>query len=198
MVETRHGVGTSVLGLPPLGFNIDAAARVTLDDVLAMLELRISLEVEAAALAAARRSEAHVVELRQIIEQFEANRAASADTVRPDFDFHLKIAEATGNHYFIDIMSRLGTTTIPRNRLSASASDLNLLLTVERHHRDIFEAIRARDSETARMMMRMHLTASRERLRRARDMAVMETSSTTSEETGAGASQMLPSRFPRV
>ena len=48
-VETRHGIGTFVLDTPsPSGFRIDPATVVTLRDVLAILELRISLEVESA------------------------------------------------------------------------------------------------------------------------------------------------------
>ena len=48
-VETRHGIGTFVLDTPsPSGFRIDPATIVTLRDVLAILELRISLEVESA------------------------------------------------------------------------------------------------------------------------------------------------------
>ena len=137
-----------------------------------MLELRISLEVEAAALAAARRSDGQIADMRKILQRFSKNRAENADTIRPDFDFHLKIAESTDNHYFVDIMSRLGTATIPRNRLAGPTADPNLLVTIERHHQTIFEAINSRDPETARVMMRLHLTASRERLCRARDAAM--------------------------
>lgn len=43
--ETRHGIGTFVLDTPsPSGFRIDPATVVTLRDVLAILELRISLK----------------------------------------------------------------------------------------------------------------------------------------------------------
>ena len=174
LVDTRHGIGTFVLDVgSPLKFDIDPATSLTIQDALAMLELRIVLEVEAAGLAAARRSEAHLAEMRKILDSFqaslEASAEASADTVGPDFNFHLKIAEATGNRYFVHIMSSLGTATIPRNRftLTRAASDPNYLRTIEQQHFAVYEAIRARDPESARMMMRLHLAASRERLRRA-------------------------------
>src|SRR5690349_16195475 len=55
IAATRHGIGTFVAAdIPPLNIDFDSATKVTIDDALAMLELRISLEVEAAALAAAR------------------------------------------------------------------------------------------------------------------------------------------------
>jgi GntR family transcriptional regulator, transcriptional repressor for pyruvate dehydrogenase complex len=175
LAETRHGIGTFVLDIgAPLKFDIDPAVSVTIQDALAMLELRIVLEVEAAGLAAARRTDAHLTEMRHILDSFEASlnaAEASTDSVGPDFNFHLKIAEATGNRYFVEIMSLLGTATIPRNRvtLGRAASDPDYLRRIDREHSDVFEAIRTRDPETARTMMRMHLAASRERLRRARE-----------------------------
>ena len=55
-VETRHGIGTFVLDAPSTGgFRIDPATVVTLREVLAVLELRIALEIESAGLAAQRR-----------------------------------------------------------------------------------------------------------------------------------------------
>lgn len=174
LAETRHGIGTFVLDIgTPLKFDIDPATTLTIQDALAMLELRIVLEVEAAGLAAARRTDAHLAEMRHILDSFQASlnasQEASADTVGPDFNFHLKVAEATGNRYFVEIMRLLGTATIPRNRvtLGRAASDPNYLRRIEREHADVYEAIRARDPESARMMMRMHLASSRERLRRA-------------------------------
>ena len=57
LVETRHGIGTFVLDTPSTtGLRIDPATIGTLRDLLAILELRISLEVESAGLAAQRRS----------------------------------------------------------------------------------------------------------------------------------------------
>src|SRR5208283_4141657 len=51
-VETKHGIGTFVLDQANrLEFRIDASNIPTVLDILAMLELRISLESEAAALA---------------------------------------------------------------------------------------------------------------------------------------------------
>src|SRR4051812_16415353 len=55
-VETRHGIGTFVLAPPPPGLALLSETIVTLRDVLAILELRICLETEAASLAALRRS----------------------------------------------------------------------------------------------------------------------------------------------
>jgi DNA-binding FadR family transcriptional regulator len=186
-IERRHGVGTFVVDIAPLRFEIDEATKVTLRDILAMLELRIGLEVEAAGLAAARRSDAQVAEMEEILDRFDRNWRASTDTVEPDFDFHVKIAEATGNRYFVDVMSRLGTATIPRLRLPQSTSDSNYphyMETIRRQHRDVFGAIRRREPDTARLMMRLHLTTSRERFRRVHDGVGARPTALLSDDAG--------------
>ena len=167
LTETRHGIGTFVTESSPLTLNIDPITAVTVRDVLAMLELRVTLEVDAAGLAAARRTEKHLAKMRKALDAFDACQTASRNTVGPDFDFHLTIAEATENRYFVEIMTLLGTATIPRNRLTGVSRDQRYLRTIQRQHLSVFEAIRNRDPEAARAMMRGHLTASVERLRRA-------------------------------
>ncbi|MEJ8853907.1 FadR/GntR family transcriptional regulator [Variovorax robiniae] len=175
LVETHHGVGTFVLQ-PRAGgvFRLDPGEIAASVDVLAVLELRISLETESAGLAASRRTEEQLVAMRQALEDFQHNVATAGDTVSPDFRFHLQIAQATGNPYFADIMSHLGTTIIPRTRISAIRNiDRGgaYLSRVNREHEEIYAAIARRDPESARAAMRIHLTNSRERLRVAQEEA---------------------------
>jgi DNA-binding FadR family transcriptional regulator len=173
LAETRHGIGTFILAPSnSFSFNVDATAPLTIRDVLEVLELRISLESEAAGLAAARRTEDHLTEMRRALAAYEEARAAGGDAVKPDFEFHLQIAKATGNRYFEEVMSRLGTTTIPRTRVHLAASGIpEYLRTVQSQHEAIYRAISARDAEAAQTMMRVHLAASRDRLRRVYEAA---------------------------
>ena len=56
LVQTRHGIGTFVVGLGDAApFRIAPEQFATLRDVIAVLELRIGIETEAASLAAQRR-----------------------------------------------------------------------------------------------------------------------------------------------
>jgi GntR family transcriptional regulator, transcriptional repressor for pyruvate dehydrogenase complex len=174
LVETRHGVGTFVL--PPNstgGLRIDPSEIATAVDVMAVLELRISLETECASLAAQRRSDTQLAQMREALDELERETAAGGNTVAPDVRFHLLIATATGNPYFADIMSHLGATLIPRARINSprlAMEDLpEYLRRVNREHEAIYEAIGRRDPEAARAAMRLHLTNSRERLRQARE-----------------------------
>ncbi|MGI4778106.1 MAG: FadR/GntR family transcriptional regulator [Janthinobacterium lividum] len=175
LVETHHGVGTFVMQQRASGvFRLDAGDIATSVDVLAVLELRISLETESAGLAASRRTEEQLQAMRLALDDFERNVGVAGDTVAPDFRFHLQIAQSTGNPYFADIMSHLGTTIIPRTRISALRNQDrggSYLSRVNREHEEIYAAIARRDSESARAAMRIHLTNSRERLRVAQEAA---------------------------
>ena len=174
MVQTRHGIGTFVLAPAPApSLGIDPGTVVTMRDVLAILELRISLETESAGLAASRRSEAQLQQLRAALDHFQSLPQGGDETVAADVQFHLAIALASGNRYFHDILSHLGTNIIPRARLNSAklAQDDPAIYMerVQREHEDIFNAIARQDPESARAAMRTHLSNSRERLRRAQE-----------------------------
>ena len=176
LVETHHGIGTFVLQPRAAGmFRLEGSDIATTVDVLAVLELRISLETESAGLAATRRTEEQLLAMRDALDDFQRNVQEAGDTVAPDFRFHLQIAQATGNPYFADIMSHLGTTIIPRTRVNSSRvaqEDLpQYLRRVNREHEEIYSAIARGDAESARAAMRIHLTNSRERLRLAQEAA---------------------------
>lgn len=177
-VQTRHGIGTFVIERANAGLGIKAESIVTVMDVLAMLELRISMEAEAAWLAAARRTDAQVAELGRVLEAMQRSVARGSPAVDADVQFHLVIAQATGNRYFVEILSQLGNTIIPRARVNMPQlghdDPAAYLQRVNREHEDIYNAILRKDPEAARAAMRTHLSNSRERLRQAQ--AEMEAS----------------------
>ena len=175
LVETRHGIGTFVLpARQTQGLILSAHELNEAVDVLAVLELRISLETEAAGLAAQRRQDNHLQAMRDALEAFERNFAAGHETASHDLAFHLSIAHATGNRYFKEILQHFGSMLIPRNRITSidkPARDPDYLRRVNREHEEIFSAIERQDADSARAAMRIHLTNSRERLRLARRLS---------------------------
>lgn len=175
LVETRHGIGTFVIG-PGDGpaFKIAPEQFSTLQDVIAVLELRIGLETEAAGLAAQRRTEANLAALRRALDAVIAAVDAGQDSVAADFQFHLEIARATQNSHFTELMTTLGAQIIPRARLEPSpagaplpAERLAYMRRVNAEHESILDAIASQDAESARAAMRTHLSNSRERRRKA-------------------------------
>jgi GntR family transcriptional regulator, transcriptional repressor for pyruvate dehydrogenase complex len=180
LVETRHGIGTFVLAPQEVGnFKISADDFATVADVIAVLELRMSLETEAAGLAAQRRSPDNVKALEAALRAFNDSINLDSDAVPPDFQFHMEVARSTGNRHFADLMNYLGTMIIPRTRvnttLSAPEGRLNYLQRINAEHESIYNAIRDQDAEAARAAMRTHLSNSRERLRKGHNPHTMQT-----------------------
>ncbi len=172
MVETRHGIGTFVLeAAPPAGLLSETI--VTLRDVLAILELRICLETEAASLAATRRTDEQAAQLGVLLQAMQRGAHEGGGAVSDDVKFHLLIAQSTGNKYFVEILTQLGSAIIPRARVNAAqlgnAEPAAYLERVHREHDDICRAIERKDAEGARAAMRTHLSNSRERLRHAQE-----------------------------
>ncbi|BAU74834.1 FadR/GntR family transcriptional regulator [Metapseudomonas furukawaii] len=166
LVEARHGVGTFVLERQPReGLRVGVESAASVRD---LLELRIGLESQAAALAARRRTDEQLVRMRQALDDYQDLAAAGDSVIEPDRRFHLLIAEATGNLYFTEILNQLGNALIPRNRMAPEErSGANLarhayLANLE--HEAILNAIRRQDPDAARAAICLHLSNSRDRL----------------------------------
>lgn len=166
LVETRRGVGTTVLRAQAV--EARPAERInptTVEDILHVLELRLSMEPAAAELAAIR----HDDEDRQRMESthaafLKACREKSQARVE-DYEFHHAIALATHNPTFPHLYEQLSPSGIPRAKLltidinpSAAARYLER---VQEEHGFILEAILSRDAEAARETMFQHLNRSR-------------------------------------
>jgi DNA-binding FadR family transcriptional regulator len=170
-VDTRHGIGTFVLQQSNHpSFRISAEHMGTLREVIALLEFRISIETEAAALAAVRRTPENLTELQSALLEFNSAIDQGRDAVTADHRFHQEIARATQNHHFTDLMNSLGAGVIPRARISSILSTdperVSYLKRVNQEHESIYNAIADQDVEAARAAMRTHLANSRERLRK--------------------------------
>lgn len=171
LVETYRGRGTFVLTIPSdEAFSVEASSVRTLAERLELLDFRLAFEVEAASLAAARRSPDELRELSQALDVFRASRAKPSGAVDADFQFHLKVAAAANNRYFVDLLTSLGPTIIamPQTRLRAPEGperDTHYDRVVAEHEA-IYTAIEAGDSPGAAAAMRTHLSNSRHRLSR--------------------------------
>lgn len=134
---------------------------------LELLEFRMAAEGEAAAIAAYRRT----------AEQEEAIRAANRrmaqlikdglPTVEADYEFHLAVAAATNNRFYVDVLRHFGARAIPRSQFPTlpDASDIGYLERVHAEHGAILDAIADQDSDRARQAMRAHMAASQRRYR---------------------------------
>ncbi|WP_263263563.1 FadR/GntR family transcriptional regulator [Pseudomonas sp. RIT-PI-S] len=165
LVETRHGVGTFVVerqGHGGLRLNV-----ATLTNVRSVLELRMGLETQAAALAAGRRSDTQLTQMREALDEYGRLLANNDDCVAADRKFHLLIAQATGNNCFPEMLLHLGTALIPRTQLNSQergGEDFTQLgKMAQAEHEAIYRAIRRKDPDAARAAMLLHLSNSLER-----------------------------------
>lgn len=179
LVTTRQGAGAFVANdIWRRPFRLAGEAPSTIADVLNVMELRASVEAEAAGLAAERgRAPAR----RRIVRALAAIDAAikrGESAVDEDFAFHLAIALATGNPQFAHFLEYLGRFIIPRQSIPISARDgdgqSTYLEMIQGEHRAISAAIAAGNAKAAREAMRRHLVNSQKRYRRLADAAPEE------------------------
>lgn len=170
LVDSRHGVGVFVRTpdnpRQSLGLLVQDPRKIS--DAIEALELRTAVEVEAATLAAMRCSPAQEAELYARYYELERQANKGANTEKEDFEFHVAIAQATNNQRFVEFLTLVGRRTIPRARLREEAGlerDPALEQRLNDEHREILEAIAARDPERAQRAMRAHLTDSSGRYR---------------------------------
>lgn len=137
--------------------------------VLDIMEFRMSIEIEAAGLAAERRTETNLLRMEQAMSQFARHLKDSTLATDADRAFHRAIADATNNVRFRLFVDEMGERLIPRRALGASFSDdrdkAEFLETIDQEHRKIFEAISNRQADAARAAMRQHLEGGRRRYR---------------------------------
>ena len=167
LVEAKKGAGVFVLdpaSRPGRAFDDLTTARIS--SVIELLELRTAFELEAAALAATRRSPVQMEAIHDAHARVEVCLRNGRPTRDADFEFHLAIAEATQNRRFPEFLQLIRSGIIPRGELQGAApgtrpKDYNLHLLEE--HRRILDAIIAGDGPAARERMREHLRGSLDR-----------------------------------
>lgn len=168
LVEPRRGAGVFVLepvAAPGLPFQNVDHARIS--SIIELLELRGAVEVEAAALAAVRRSPAQE---ETILERHQAVGVCIANgepTIAADFALHQAIAQATSNPRFVEFMVLTGENAIPRAAFAGANGEASeaYLSQIHEEHGRIVSAISNGDPQAAREAMRTHLQGSQRRYR---------------------------------
>lgn len=160
MIFARPKVGTSVR--PQIYWNmLDADVLLwhletkPIDEIaLSLYPLRRMVEPGAAALAAQMRTDEDLRRIEQAYQQMKTAGRSRADLIEADLRFHLEILTATHNP-FIGAFSALIHTTMQRTlelgwdgAEHAAVRPARLL-----QHLDVYEAIRLRNAETAKMRM---------------------------------------------
>ena len=156
LIESR-GNGAFVVSSfrNPLKQSLGHLLSVDEADFDELFEVRLILESESAALAAARRAADHVTALRDAIKEMEQGLGSEERYIAADLRFHLTVADASGNrvlshlmHAIRDQVTRaLGTVYHVPGSPEASLGQ----------HAEIADAIEALRPDDARARMHEHI-----------------------------------------
>jgi DNA-binding GntR family transcriptional regulator len=130
-------------------------ADIGLDVVLERLEARLLLEPQIARLAAERRTDDDLDELRRSIAD---ERAASTSDAAHDASraFHLALARATGNEQLHRLIDRLWIADVGRQLLARRYATPTWQADDAREHEQILAAVEDADADRAEALMRRH------------------------------------------
>lgn len=155
VLEIRQGAGTFVSekqGIPddPLGFSmVNDHVKLTRD----LLQVRIMLEPQIAALAAQCAKEHEIKELEEILEEMEAAMKKREDYSDLDTKFHTKIAQCTHNIVMENLLPVIGKgVAVFAREVAQTEYDRTWI-----SHRKIFCYIRDHKPFEAEMEMQYHL-----------------------------------------
>ena len=177
VVEIRHGSGIYVIETGAQPVAADEAAAMT-DDLnvgaFELIEARILIEGEMAAVAAAAVTDADIDSLNALIGRMQTGDDEACEEA--DHEFHEHIARLTDNGALIDTVSnmwalrkqsRLAARIMTRAQGGGRTARVN-------EHKLIVKALAARDPAAARGAMRHHLEMVREYLLDATETAEIE------------------------
>lgn len=170
-VIARQGSGVYVASdARKIPFRIATTDHDAVAEALSIMELRLAIEVEAAALAAERGTAKDLQAIASAHRAFKKAVSEGDSAVTQDFAFHLAIAAATANPRFQDFLKFIGHHLIPRQvvrRLPESSEQRTAYLRrIATEHERINAALTERQSAEARAAMRVHLTNSLKRYRK--------------------------------
>lgn len=161
LVEIRMGSGVYVR---------DVREEVDLDDAghenspVEQLQVRSLIEGESAAMAAMNATPAQVGHLDAATQAMASTLDDMSAFHGHDHDFHLRVAEATGNQALVDLVEYLWRqrySPMYRKYEEHYAGSLARSAMLD-DHRAVLEAIRAGDPQRARQFMKEHLEHVRE------------------------------------
>lgn len=170
LVMTRQGQGAFVTDRPsPRAFRVLPVDMESLEAVLQIRAVRETIEIETVCLAAGRATPEEIAAILSAAQAFETSVAAGDPGHEADRRFHIAIAAASGNPYFVSVLEWLGGLGRPRSAEispdpTPSTSWRRNAGEVADEHRRIVQTIAAHDVAAARKAIRAHFRGSRRRI----------------------------------
>ena len=160
LIEVKHGSGIYVRNVNEKLTNpLTMKLLTNRENLLRILELRKGLESEGVFLAAQRADEADIARIKECLitmaEEIDRGENASSG----DFHFHCALIQATHNEAYSKVFDNIASIF---NEGMYSCHEYFTInqgprLVVLEEHRLIYDAVKKRQPEKAREMMRIHL-----------------------------------------
>jgi GntR family transcriptional repressor for pyruvate dehydrogenase complex len=171
ILERRHGSGTFVASLSleelmqPLSF-IFALSNSDMDE---LFEMRLMLEPSAAAMAAARATEAEIEAMRACVRRAHSRGADPAELLELDSEFHRLVHEATHNRLLIHVCAGVTALAVDTRRETVKVTTITEEAVDEldsvasaiaaRQPQRAYDAMRSHIENVRRMARELHITA---------------------------------------
>jgi len=166
LIQSRKGAGSFVRRRPD-----EAVLRFSpvgsIADIQRCFEFRVALEPHAAQLAAERRDENSLRRIAQALASLDKAVETGSLGVDADFEFHLAVALASENRFFLTTFTSLqepARTGMSINRNLSLLNPAERLGLVQLEHVAVYEAIRLGLADEAREAMLRHIENARRRV----------------------------------
>jgi GntR family transcriptional repressor for pyruvate dehydrogenase complex len=168
VLDVRRGDGTSVTSLRPelLLEGVTAAVELMHEGFsLELIAVRRILEPAATRLAAERMDDATLTELERLVVSVE-RAPTEAERIPFDAEFHALVARRSDNETLASMLAAVSSRTI-RARAWRGLADQGASSRTVTQHREILEALSARDPERAEAAALLHVATTEAWFRRA-------------------------------
>ena len=159
ILESIPQSGTFVANIGVVAMNgmIDDILRLKDPDFKSLVETRILLELKTVKLAAIRRSEEDLENIKSALDAYEKVALSGEDAVQEDLLFHLAIAKASGNRTINAFMLSI-TPQIIIDFEKYHVCDKRLAQIGIDEHKAIYKAIKEQNPKLAKQKMKDHFS----------------------------------------
>lgn len=151
----QSGTFVANIGVVAMNGMIEDILRLDEPDFKSLVETRILLELKTCRLAALRRTDEDLRQMKNALDAYSEKVKNGEDAVQEDLLFHLSIAKASGNATMNNFMLII-TPEIITNFEKYHVCDEGQAMGAIKEHQDIFDAIKSQNPKLAKEKMKVH------------------------------------------
>jgi len=152
----QSGTFVANIGVVAMNGMVDDILNLEDADFKSLVEMRILLELKTVRLAALRRSENDLYNIKKALDAHKQKIIAGEDAVQEDLLFHLAIAKASGNTTMNTFMLMITPKIITKFERYHVCNDKDINQTIIEEHLNVYDAILKKDASRAKEMMKKH------------------------------------------